>query len=67
MTFRSSTAKGKIDFVQDFFGCEAFLTVSGQLNIEAYCLAFTQGLHLWPDRSCRGLEHQPPPRRVLDD
>src|SRR5690348_7758833 len=26
------TAEGKVDFAQDFFGREAFLTVSGQLN-----------------------------------
>src|SRR5262245_59607109 len=32
----------KIDFSQDFFGREAFLTVSGQLNVEAYCLALTK-------------------------
>src|ERR1700741_1384311 len=36
------TPQGKIDFTQDFFGREAFLTVSGQLNIEAYCLALTK-------------------------
>ena len=30
---------GPIDFGQDFFGKEAFLTVSGQLNVETYCLA----------------------------
>src|SRR5215218_6318966 len=36
------TAEGKIDFAQDFFAREAFLTVSGQLNIEAYCLALTK-------------------------
>lgn len=30
---------GKIDFKQDFFGKETHLTVSGQLNVEAYCLA----------------------------
>jgi asparaginyl-tRNA synthetase len=28
--------------VQDFFGREAFLTVSGQLNVEAYCLALSK-------------------------
>jgi asparaginyl-tRNA synthetase len=28
-----------IDFSQDFFGKESFLTVSGQLNVECYCLA----------------------------
>ena len=36
------TPAGGIDFAQDFFGREAFLTVSGQLNIEAYCLALTK-------------------------
>src|SRR6202041_1922734 len=36
------TPEGKIDFAQDFFGREAFLTVSGQLNVEAYCLALTK-------------------------
>src|SRR5438309_8272450 len=36
------TVEGGIDFAQDFFGREAFLTVSGQLNVEAYCLAFTK-------------------------
>ncbi|MCI0631005.1 MAG: asparagine--tRNA ligase [Phycisphaerales bacterium] len=30
---------GEIDYTQDFFGKEAFLTVSGQLNVETYCLA----------------------------
>lgn len=33
---------GKIDFRKDFFGREAFLTVSGQLNVEAYCLAMSK-------------------------
>ena len=36
------TREGKVDFAQDFFGREAFLTVSGQLNVEAYCLALTK-------------------------
>jgi asparaginyl-tRNA synthetase len=36
------TAQGDVDFAQDFFGREAFLTVSGQLNVEAYCLALTK-------------------------
>jgi asparaginyl-tRNA synthetase len=35
------TPEGGIDYSQDFFGKPAFLTVSGQLNIEAYCLALT--------------------------
>lgn len=33
------TGKGEVDFSKDFFGKETFLTVSGQLNVEAYCLA----------------------------
>src|SRR6202051_1796359 len=36
------TPQGKIDFAKDFFGREAFLTVSGQLNVEAYCLALSK-------------------------
>ena len=36
------TPQGKVDFAKDFFGSEAFLTVSGQLNVEAYCLALTK-------------------------
>ena len=35
-------ADGRIDFDQDFFGRETFLTVSGQLNVEAYCLALSK-------------------------
>jgi asparaginyl-tRNA synthetase len=35
-------ADGKVDFSRDFFGREAFLTVSGQLNVEAYCLALSK-------------------------
>ncbi len=33
---------GAIDYSQDFFGAESFLTVSGQLNVEAYCLAMSK-------------------------
>jgi asparaginyl-tRNA synthetase len=36
------TPEGKIDWHQDFFGKEAYLTVSGQLNVEAYCLALSK-------------------------
>jgi asparaginyl-tRNA synthetase len=36
------TAEGRVDFSKDFFGKEAFLTVSGQLNVEAYCLALSK-------------------------
>jgi asparaginyl-tRNA synthetase len=33
---------GKVDFSADFFGRAASLTVSGQLNVEAYCLALSR-------------------------
>lgn len=33
---------GQVDFSKDFFGKETFLTVSGQLNLEAYCLAMSK-------------------------
>lgn len=33
---------GSVDFSRDFFGKEAFLTVSGQLNVEGYCLALSK-------------------------
>ena len=36
------TGNGEIDFSRDFFGKETFLTVSGQLNVEAYCLALSK-------------------------
>lgn len=36
------TPDGRTDFSQDFFGKEAFLTVSGQLNVETYCLALSK-------------------------
>ena len=32
--------QGVIDFSKDFFGKETNLTVSGQLNVETYCMAF---------------------------
>ena len=35
-------ASGEVDFSRDFFGKETFLTVSGQLNVEAYCLALSK-------------------------
>lgn len=36
------TPNGKINFGEDFFGEETFLTVSGQLNVESYCLALSK-------------------------
>src|SRR3954468_13501014 len=36
------TGEGKIDFAQDFFGKQSYLTVSGQLNVETYCMAMSK-------------------------
>ena len=36
------TDKGEVDYSEDFFGKEAFLTVSGQLNVETYCCALSK-------------------------
>ena len=33
---------GQVDYSEDFFGAESFLTVSGQLEVESYCLAMTK-------------------------
>jgi asparaginyl-tRNA synthetase len=33
---------GGVDFQKDFFSSESFLTVSGQLEVEAYCLAMSK-------------------------
>ncbi|WP_444922277.1 asparagine--tRNA ligase [Microbulbifer sp. CnH-101-G] len=34
--------QGAIDYSKDFFGEESYLTVSGQLNVESYCLALSK-------------------------
>jgi asparaginyl-tRNA synthetase len=36
------TPSGEVDFNQDFFGKETRLTVSGQLNVETYCMAMSK-------------------------
>ena len=62
--------EGGVDYSGDFFGREAFLTVSGQLNVEEQrVLCVVQGLLQPSSPSVPGgkLQHHPPPRRVLDD
>ncbi len=36
------TESGAVDFSKDFFGKETHLTVSGQLNVETYCMAMSR-------------------------
>jgi asparaginyl-tRNA synthetase len=42
LDFANLPNAAKPDFSRDFFGRETFLTVSGQLNVEAYCLALSK-------------------------
>ncbi len=35
-------AEGRVDYGRDFFGRETYLTVSGQLNVESFCLALSK-------------------------
>ena len=35
------TEQGEVDFSKDYFGRETHLTVSGQLNVESYCLSMS--------------------------
>ena len=35
-------SKGNVDFSKDFFGQAAYLTVSGQLNVETYCTGLSK-------------------------
>ena len=61
------TPDGKVDFAQDFFGREAYLTVSGQLNVETYCCALSKVYTFGPTFRAENSNTAPPPVRVLDD
>ncbi|MEZ5559055.1 MAG: asparagine--tRNA ligase [Pseudomonadales bacterium] len=39
---RGAPASGGDPWLQDFFGTQTYLTVSGQLNVESYCLALSK-------------------------
>jgi len=41
-TLETSNRAAERPFADDFFGTETFLTVSGQLNLESYCLALSK-------------------------
>ena len=40
--------KGDVNFEEDFFGQETYLTVSGQLNVETFCLAMSKVYNFGP-------------------
>ena len=60
------TAQGGVDFSQDFFGGESFLTVSGQLEVESYCLAMSKVYTFGPHLQSGKFQYQSPPGGVLD-
>ncbi|HHW4678880.1 MAG TPA: asparagine--tRNA ligase [Xylella sp.] len=57
------TETGEIDFSHDFFGKETFLTVSGQLNVEAYALALSKVYTFGPTFRA---EHSHTPRHLAE-
>ena len=53
MTNLPMNDQNQIDYGQDFFGKETFLTVSGQLNVETYCTAMSKVCLLYTSPSPR--------------
>lgn len=41
-TLDKANLKGEVNYEEDFFGAETFLTVSGQLNVESFALALSK-------------------------
>ena len=62
-----ATPEGKVDFAQDFFGTRGVPDRLRPAQRRGVLPGAEQGLHVRPDLPRRELEHQPPPRRVLDD
>ena len=54
---RRDRPDGEIDYAKDFFARSTYLTVSGQLEAEAFACCLIEGLHLWSHLPCRELEH----------
>ncbi|MFA6317967.1 MAG: asparagine--tRNA ligase [Elusimicrobiota bacterium] len=57
------TADGKLDDSKDFFGKSSFLTVSGQLNVETYCMALSKVYTFGPTFRA---EHSTTPRHLAE-
>ena len=60
-------ADGEIDYARDFFARSTFLTVSGQLEAEAFACALSKVYTFGPDLSRGEFKHFPARERVLDD
>ncbi|MBP5661752.1 MAG: asparagine--tRNA ligase [Clostridia bacterium] len=57
------TPDGKIDWSKDFFGKQAFMTVSGQLNVEPFCWGFRKVYTFGP---CFRAENSNTPRHAAE-
>ncbi|NLJ65316.1 MAG: asparagine--tRNA ligase [Christensenellaceae bacterium] len=57
------TEEGKVDYAEDFFGKKAGLTVSGQLNVEAFCMAYGRVYTFGPTFRA---EHSNTPRHAAE-
>ncbi|MDO5022534.1 MAG: asparagine--tRNA ligase [Eubacteriales bacterium] len=57
------TKDGNVDYNEDFFGKRANLTVSGQLNVEAFCMAFGKVYTFGPTFRA---EHSNTPRHAAE-
>ncbi|MBI4370452.1 MAG: asparagine--tRNA ligase [Elusimicrobia bacterium] len=57
------TKEGRVDESKDFFGKGAFLTVSGQLNVESFCLALSKVYTFGPTFRA---EHSTTPRHLAE-
>src|SRR5690554_6118569 len=55
--------RGEVDFSRDFFGKEVFLSVSGQLNVEAFALSMRKVYTFGPTFRA---EHPPTTRRLAE-
>ena len=60
------TDSGQVDTSQDFFGGDAYLTVSGQLAVESYCLSMNKVYTFGPTFPRREFQHLSSPGGVLD-
>ena len=54
-----ATTRDDADYEQDFFGKEAFLTVTGQLHVEAFAMAFRDVYTFWSGLPCGEFQHEP--------
>ena len=61
------TADGNIDYAKDFFARQTYLTVSGQLEAEAFACALSKVYTFGPTFPRGELEHVTSCQRILDD